>query len=296
MLASRLLVSAVLIPLLALVLYFDHRAGSTAPFLLALCLLLAARAVWEFVTLLRLRGLRPSLGWTTACSLAVVVAAWRFPLFERFGELVADTGPLLCTWTFAVLALFAKAVWRYRRPGSNMTTLSSELLIVAYVGVLLGVTAQLRWVAGPEAGYLAFGSLVIAVKSGDVGAYTLGRLFGRRKMAPRLSPGKTWTGAFGALVAASLTSVLWLQFATPLFNTEWQSCAWYWAAVYGLVLGLTGLIGDLCESLVKRDVGAKDSASLLPGFGGVLDLLDSFLFAGPVAYLLWNILPLATWR
>jgi phosphatidate cytidylyltransferase len=63
---------------------------------------------------------------------------------------------------------------------------------------------------------------------------------------------------------------------------------------YGLIIGLVGLVGDLCESLIKRDVGRKDSAALMPGFGGLLDLLDSILYAGPVAYVLWRTLPLAT--
>jgi phosphatidate cytidylyltransferase len=158
------------------------------------------------------------------------------------------------------------------------------------------VTAQLRWVAGTQAGYLALGSLVIAAKSGDIGAYTLGRLFGRRKMVPRLSPGKTWMGGLGALLGAAAGSWAWLTWGTPLFNSAWQAPAWYWSVLYGAIIGVVGLIGDLCESLIKRDVGQKDSAALLPGFGGLLDLLDSVLYAGPVAYVLWLVLPLATWR
>jgi phosphatidate cytidylyltransferase len=161
--------------------------------------------------------------------------------------------------------------------------------------VLFGVTTQLRWCAGGEAGDLILGSMIIAVKSGDIGAYTFGRLFGRRKMAPRLSPNKTWAGAFGALFTAALGSIAWQQIATPIFNGNWQPCPWCWAAAYGLVLGLAGMIGDLCESLIKRDMGAKDSAPLLPGLGGVLDFLDSILFAGPIAYLWWQVLPLAKW-
>jgi phosphatidate cytidylyltransferase len=138
--------------------------------------------------------------------------------------------------------------------------------------------------------------MVIATKFGDIGAYTLGRLFGKRKMAPRLSPGKTWMGGLGALLFSALAGWAWLQFATPLFNADWQPPAWYLSLFYGAVLGVAGLLGDLCESLIKRDVGNKDSARLMPGFGGLLDLLDSILFAGPVAYLLWITLPLATWQ
>ena len=72
-------------------------------------------------------------------------------------------------------------------------------------------------------------------------------------------------------------------------------CDIFWSLIYGAVIGVVGLVGDLAESLIKRDVGKKDSAILMPGFGGLLDLLDSVLYAGPVAVLLWKVLPLATW-
>ncbi|MEQ9065714.1 MAG: phosphatidate cytidylyltransferase, partial [Gimesia chilikensis] len=74
----------------------------------------------------------------------------------------------------------------------------------------------------------------------------------------------------------------------------WSAPAWYWSILFGAIIGVVGLVGDLCESLIKRDVGKKDSAELLPGFGGLLDLLDSPLYAGPVAFLLWKLLPLVT--
>ena len=115
------------------------------------------------------------------------------------------------------------------------------------------------------------------------------------KMAPWLSPGKTWAGFVGALVGSSLSAWGWLHFATPLFNSTWQPPAWYWSLLFGGLIGLVGLIGDLCESLIKRDMQQKDAAALMPGFGGLLDLLDSLLYAGPVAFILWKILPLQTW-
>ena len=139
------------------------------------------------------------------------------------------------------------------------------------------------------------GSLVISAKCGDIGAYTLGRLFGKKKMMPRLSPGKTWAGAWGAILGAGFGAIIWLQLATPQFDSSWVAPRWYWSIAFGVVIGVAGLLGDLCESLIKRDVGQKDSAALLPGFGGLLDLLDSILFAGPVAYVLWQVMPLKTW-
>jgi phosphatidate cytidylyltransferase len=157
------------------------------------------------------------------------------------------------------------------------------------------MTAQLRWVAGASAGYLAIGSVVLCAKGGDIGAYFFGRRFGRHKLAPLLSPAKTWEGAFGALVGSGLCGWLWLSLATPLFVQGALPPTWYWAVFYGALIGVVGMIGDLCESLIKRDVLRKDSSALFPGFGGLLDMLDSVLYAGPAALLLWKILPLATW-
>jgi len=304
MLRWRLLISAFLIPLLFAAFYLDARLGDSwyresAPILMIFVAVIAWRGASELVDLLRTRSFTPNRTLVVICSVLVAISSWwgRFP---HMPIAIASDGNTLAqvtlTYSCTVLALFLFAAYRYREPGQSMETLGAELLIVSYIGVLLGVATQLRWVAGADAGYLVIGSLIVVVKSGDIGAYFLGRFFGKRKMAPHLSPGKTWAGAVGALLGSALGGVLWMQFATPLFHREWQPPAWYWAALYGLVLGVVGLIGDLCESLIKRDVGKKDSASLFPGFGGLLDLMDSVLYAGPVAYILWKALPLATWK
>lgn len=299
MLGSRLLISAILIPAFVALCVFDHKLGPRGLVLLGLCLLLAGRCSYELVLLLRHRGLNPHLLLTTVLTISVVVAGW---LGVLCGETSAATssgiaalGPVTLAYAAVILLLFLKGAITFREPGQSMQTLGSELLIVSYVGMLIAMTAQLRWVAGAQAGYLALGSLVVAAKCGDIGAYTLGRLFGRKKMAPHLSPGKTWAGFLGALLGAGGGGLLWLQLATPRFDGGWSAPAWYWCIVFGVTIGLVGLVGDLCESLIKRDVGQKDSAALFPGFGGLLDLLDSILYAGPVAYVLWQVLPLKTW-
>lgn len=298
MLRWRLLASAVLILLLLLVFYLDARAGAAAPLLLVVALLLAAGCAWELISLLSGGQASPSVLLTGMCTVAVVGSGWVGRAgagSTTAGEPLAGVAAIGLVYAATVLLLLLNRVGRYREMGGNVHTLGVELAVVSYVGVLLGMTAQLRWVAGAEAGYLVLGSLVVAAKSGDVGAYTLGRLFGRRKMSPRLSPGKTWVGAAGALFASTVSAVLWFSIATPLFNAQWDSPAWYFAAGYGAVVGLAGIVGDLCESLIKRDANAKDSSRWLPGFGGLLDLLDSILYAGPVAYFLWLVLPLQTW-
>jgi phosphatidate cytidylyltransferase len=131
---------------------------------------------------------------------------------------------------------------------------------------------------------IALISLIATVKMSDVGQYTAGRLFGRHKLAPTISPGKTWEGVLGGLLLASVSA--WVVLG-PIANVAAGLEGAVRAAVYGIVLAAAGILGDLAESMLKRDAGVKDSSSWLPGFGGVLDLLDSLLGAAPVAYLFW---------
>lgn len=291
MLGWRLTVSAILIPSFIGICYLDAKSGDTAFYLLGLCVLLAARSAFEFADLLRTRSFQPSFPLIAVLSIGIIVGSWNGIVGDQF--LAMSRAGLFMS--IAVLACFLRGAIRYREPGSSMETVAIDLLGVAYIGLLLSMTAQLRWIAGGNAGYLALGSLVIGAKCGDIGAYTLGRLFGKRKMVPRLSPGKTWMGFWGALLGSGLGCLAWFTFATPKLVAKATAPAWYWSVLFGLVLGVVGLVGDLCESLIKRDVEKKDSAALMPGFGGLLDLLDSILYAGPVALVLWIVLPLKTW-
>jgi phosphatidate cytidylyltransferase len=118
--------------------------------------------------------------------------------------------------------------------------------------------------------------ILLAVKFTDIGAYFGGRTFGRRKLIYWLSPGKTWEGLFFGLVTAALVTMC---FSRALAQPWWK------AALFGVAMGAIGQVGDLLESLMKRDAEVKDSGKLIPGFGGVLDVIDSPLFASPFAYL-----------
>ena len=118
--------------------------------------------------------------------------------------------------------------------------------------------------------------ILLAVKFTDIGAYFGGRAFGRRKLIFWLSPGKTWEGLFFGLVTAALVTMC---FSRALSQPWWK------AALFGACIGAIGQLGDLLESLMKRDAEVKDSGKLIPGFGGVLDVIDSPLFASPFAYL-----------
>jgi phosphatidate cytidylyltransferase len=142
--------------------------------------------------------------------------------------------------------------------------------------------ASLRWLPGPEEG-IANGTVALALaifvpKACDIGAYFTGRLLGRHPMAPVLSPKKTWEGFAGGMVTAVLVAIGLSRLGTRLQDS-------YWLAIgFGLTVGLAGVLGDLGESLIKRDCQRKDAAQSVPGFGGVLDVVDSVVFAAPVVY------------
>jgi phosphatidate cytidylyltransferase len=294
MLAWRVTISSILIPLLIGVFYLDARAGQSAPWLLAFILLLAGRSVWELTELLRGRFPRLHFPLMAVCAGAIILSGW-LPHWGGVGAATLNLTPLVLCVALVLMALSAFEAARFQTPGGTTELLAVELLIVLYVGVLLALTTQLRWIAGSSAGYLLIGSLVLCTKGADVGAYFAGKRFGRHQLAPILSPKKTWEGVFGALLGGALCGWLWLHFLPPVFISGAGPCPGGLALLYGAVLSLFGMLGDLCESLLKRDVDRKDSAALFPGFGGLLDILDSVLFAGPAALLMWQLLPLATW-
>ena len=295
MLGWRLTISAVLVPALLFLFWWDAGLGRQAPALLVFSVLLGIRGAFEMVHLLSTRAMQPSFLLTGLCNAAIVLAAWghtRLPAASSdTNNLLLSLGLICAAVTLSFwLLLLAEAV-RYREPGHSMESLGANLLTILYSGGLLAVIAQFRWFPSPALGYFAIGSVIIAAKSGDIMAYTFGRLWGKRKMVPTLSPGKTWMGGFGAIVGSCLGGWLWLTFGGRLFDATPTASSLLCVLSYSASMGVVGLIGDLCESLIKRDCEKKDSAQLLPGFGGLLDLLDSPLFAGPVALAWWVFWP-----
>ena len=305
MLHLRLLMSAILIPSTIGLFAWDHHLGDSAPVLFVLVMLISARCIWEFVTLTRNAGFQPNLALCLLSSWLLLLLTWahHYP-WGRWELGWADLRFVNLFGVFGITAvmLLMNAVFRFplhdsgtdsnsapSKAGANIGTLGIEFFCVAYLGVLLAMTCQLRWVGKGE-GYFALGAMVVATKMGDVGAYTFGRLIGGAKMTPKLSPGKTWSGGVGHVATAGLAAVAWLCWLGPMISTGWLAWNVVNATLFGVVVGFTGLVGDLAESLIKRDVGAKDAPILLPGFGGLLDLMDSLLLAGPVALGMWTLL------
>jgi phosphatidate cytidylyltransferase len=186
--------------------------------------------------------------------------------------------------------VFVAEVITFQQPGGISVRMGLETLAIVYLGGLISFVVQLRIVEQGTPGLAPLVALISVVKLCDTGAYTFGRLFGRHKLAPKLSPGKTIEGAIGGLACACLGAWIVLRLARmKYFGPPLAGPSWDWLA-FGLAVGAAGILGDLAKSLIKRDVGRKDSSTWMPGFGGVLDMIDSVLLAAPVAYVLWIVL------
>lgn len=174
-----------------------------------------------------------------------------------------------------------------QRPLSSVT---ATLFSVLYVGGTLSFGVHLRTLPGVSDGSIGWeGSLLLVFAMtipwiGDSAAYFTGRALGRHKLIPRVSPAKTIEGSIGGLIGATLAGVVFSAVLLALYEST--TLAPLEAAGIGLVLGFVGQVGDLAESLLKREAGLKDSGNLFPGHGGVLDRFDSIFFALPVAYVL----------
>ncbi len=296
MLRWRLILGPLIIALLAVLCWADAQAVRPGIWLVPLAVVLCLLATQEMLGLFRAGGRTP-LAWTvylgTLLPLLAACApiAWlQYPIDCPVGRL----GWLVCGLAAGFLVALVGEMWRYTEPGQSLANLGAAALSILYVGGLLGFLVQLRLlqIAGEasQGGLLAMLSMIIVVKVTDIGAYTAGRLWGRHKMAPALSPGKTWEGVAGGLVFAIVGACLALG---PLASAMGIASERGWLPwlvgvfVYAMIVSWAGIVGDLAESLFKRDAGVKDSSTWLPGFGGVLDLLDSLLVAAPVAYFCW---------
>ena len=158
--------------------------------------------------------------------------------------------------------------------------ISTTLFGLMYVPYLLNFIQKINFFPGVQGPYYLI-YFILITKLSDTGAYAVGTLIGKHKMIPRISPGKTWEGFGGAVVVSTGASLLFARLAGDrLFGMNWVH-----AIILGVILSTSAVIGDLIESLFKREAGVKDSGNFFPGIGGILDLLDSLLFNAPLMYL-----------
>jgi phosphatidate cytidylyltransferase len=184
-----------------------------------------------------------------------------------------------------VMVSFIVQSLQFEKPGRATLRIAGTLFVLGYVGLMGSFIVQLRWFEGRHEGLVALLFLISTAKGADTGAYTFGRLFGRHKLWPALSPHKTVEGAVGGLVFGVAAALIVAAIAR--FGLELPILSWRQAAIYGLMIGVVAQVGDLMESMIKRDCERKDASDAVPGFGGVLDIVDSLIFAAPVAFVYW---------
>jgi phosphatidate cytidylyltransferase len=286
MLRTRLWMGALLVALSVGVLVLDRRFEPWYPFLFVLTSILSLVAAYEFLSLLDDER-RPPVWLALGGVDALIFANW-LPHLPGVPAPLADPWQLIAgTFAAIVLSALIREMAVFREPGQAVTRIALTLFVAAYLGLLPSFLAQLRWLPDPEGhagiprGTLALALAIFVPKFCDVGAYFTGRFLGRHKATPVLSPKKTWEGFAGGLVAAAATALV-VQQLGPVFPGG--ELAWLSAVAFGLVVGLVGILGDLAESLIKRDCQKKDASQVVPGFGGVLDVVDSIVFAAPVVY------------
>jgi phosphatidate cytidylyltransferase len=248
------------------------------PWVLPLLLVLAGFALSEFYALLDASRIPHFKVVGLLCGLAMMTGTW-FALRSGAAWSQEVEGFVL----FAATAVIFLRQIGCRHVDRPWDTMAGTLLGLIYVVFLFNFLLKLLVAWGPGTdGRLVVLYLVLVVKLTDVGAYSIGCAIGRHKLIPRVSPKKTWEGVIGGLLtglAASLVFVHITHGQVGPFLFHWTD-----ALVLGAVLPIAGVVGDLIESLLKRAAGVKDSGSYIQGMGGLLDVLDSLLFAAPFLY------------
>ena len=290
----RLISAAIIISISCFLMWADFQVAETtgrAGLILApIAVVVAMAGAHEVKELIEAKGhrLRPlccEIGSGFAALLACMPLFWLdYPADCPIGRL----GWILYGVLGAMGGFFLVEIIRFEKPEQIIERVALQTFSAAYVGGLLGFLAALRDWHDNAWGLIALISIIAVVKLSDAGAYFVGRAFGKHKMAPKLSPGKTVEGAVGALVVGSLGGWLALEILQWIILGTTGGIPIHECLIYGLILSIAGMIGDLVESLMKRDAAVKDSSKWLPGLGGILDVFDSLLVAAGVAFLCWS--------
>jgi phosphatidate cytidylyltransferase len=276
---NKRLLSAAVLSAAVLSAAFWAPAGILLAILLAVCTM----AFLEFYSFLDAADIPHFKCVGTVGGLVLMLVTWasfRFPSRMSPGD-----------WELCVLFLITIVVLLRTFPQRNnprpLTTIAATLLGVLYIGFLFNFFTKLLmgwWnpAGQPQDGRALIIYMLLVVKFTDAGAYFLGGGFGRHKLMPRISPAKTWEGFAGGLLTGIVVSLIF--YWTRNGSLGVVDLSLFDAVLLGALLVFTGTIGDLTESLLKRAAGVKDSSRMIHGMGGVLDVLDSPLFAAPVMY------------
>ena len=284
-LATRVLSALILAPIALGVIYIGGLPLAT--FLAAV----SAGCAWEFFRLARATGVDPidPIGMPVAGALPLAVYAAAVGVYR----------PSLALPAVAMLVVLGAVIWVRGTGGRPIGSAAATILGVLYTGGLLSFGFALRehpYAVGDRAGTVLVAFPLVLTWASDIGAFFVGRAIGGRKLIPTVSPGKTVSGALGGLAVTVVAAWAYVQFV--LTPTALLTMSIVGSLIFGAVISIAAQVGDLVESLFKREADVKDSSRLIPGHGGLLDRLDSLLFVLPVAYLLfdWLLLPAAPIR
>jgi phosphatidate cytidylyltransferase len=238
--------------------------------------LVGARAIWEFYRICEARGLYAYKVWGVVGTVALISGSWFIYQQPRRVELSYD-------FDILILLVFALGVFLRQFPQKNnpqgIATMAVTLFGLIYVAWLGNFVTRIHFALADGRIFVMF--LIVVTKFTDIGAYLVGSTLGRHKLIPRISPNKTWEGTIGGVGLAIGSAVLCQRWLVELADSGMTAGH---AVALGALLGVAAIIGDLAESLIKREAGVKDSSAILPGHGGALDLIDSLLFTAPLLY------------
>lgn len=276
----RLASSVVLWTVVLTALFSSNRLVSDYVFL-GIMLFLAITGLVEFYGIAAKRGLICFNGWGVLGGGLLMVGT-----FLNLTGLIGTSGsPARVNdfeTTFLILFVLGLCLRQFfsRSNTAGILAISTTLFGLMYVPWLLNFIQKINFFPGVDGHfYLLF--FVLITKFSDTGAYAVGSLFGKHKMIPRISPGKTWEGFAGAILVSTAASLAFFH----LCGSHLRGMTYGHAAVLGVILSVSAVVGDLIESIFKREAGVKDSGHFFPGIGGILDLLDSLLFNAPIMYL-----------
>ena len=276
----RLGSSVVLWTVVLCALFSKNKLLSDYVFLLIM-LGLSALGLLEFYGLVQKSGLAAFRGWGVLGGVLLMAGTF----FHLQGLLGTTGSPARVNdfeMSFLILFVLGICLRQFfsRELRTAIPAVATTLLGLMYVPWLLNFIQKINFFDGVDGTFYVF-YFIVVTKFSDIGAYCVGSLVGRHKMIPRVSPGKTWEGFGGAIVVSTGVSLAFAHLA----GDKLAGMTSFHALVLGAVLSVSAVVGDLIESIFKREAGVKDSGRYIPGIGGILDLLDSLLFNAPLMYL-----------
>ena len=299
MLRMRLISAAIIVSTIVALIWLDYQCGTpewlgkSGLMLLLSLFIVAPMAVRELlhfnqVSPHRIEHVR---SWSVYVATFLVLGFSFVPLMWQDPLASCSIGALgwpLFGMAAAVGLAFLSQMTDYQAERRYLPAIAFTIFVSAYIGGLLSFWPSVRWHGGNAWGIVGLFSLFLPVKLSDAAAYGFGKMWGKRKLAPNLSPGKTVEGLLGSFVGGILGAAAVFYGIGPLITGETCVHSWLPVVVFGIAVTIAGVMGDLAESMLKRDCQIKNSSRWLPGLGGVLDIIDSVLATGPVVLAMWK--------